>query len=92
MIAMYCPRCGSELQIPAFTPTEKKEITDFIHKNRPMAAIQVVVKNYGLSLRASKAIISHLNKKKGHCHRCSQPDLNGENVICTQCKCVNLNW
>ena len=87
----HCQRCDSKIKVPGLTVIEKEEIKSMMKSSGKLQAIAYLNKNSALDLADSKALILHFNDK-GHCVRCNNNDLTGENVICPKCKSFNLNW
>lgn len=85
-----CNKCGFRLNIPNFTTVQKQEILKA--KDSSLIAIKMISDYSNLNLVDSKALFLHINKKHGHCIRCDNTGLVGENVDCPKCKAFNLNW
>jgi ribosomal protein L7/L12 len=87
----HCLRCNSDVKVPFFTNDEKEKLKVLANVEKKVSAIEEVRKISGLDLKESKTLIIHLNKF-GHCIRCDNNDLIGENLTCPKCKSFNLNW
>ncbi|MEQ9440220.1 MAG: hypothetical protein RIG62_14295 [Cyclobacteriaceae bacterium] len=71
---------------------QRLEIWGLLQQDLKMFAIKAVKNSTGLSLSDAKSAIQHLNKKFGHCNRCSFTNLSAENIACPKCKAFNYNW
>ncbi len=87
----HCLRCNSTIKLPTLTFEQKDDIKEMMKTSEKLSTITYLSKITGLDISDSKAVIMHLNEN-GHCVRCKNKNLIGENVVCPKCKSFNLNW
>lgn len=92
MNIIFCIKCGYKLSIPEIHDYDKHKIMDLLNQNMGLKLIGIIHKMTGLDLKDSKALYFHINKVTGHCHKCNNNSLIGENVTCSKCKSFNTNW
>ncbi len=95
MQKFHCEKCDSDIVIPDLKENDKSQIMNFLNSNNHVTSIlliPIIHKMTGLSMKDSKSLFLHINKKTVHCHRCNYEKLNSENVICPKCKSFNTNW
>jgi hypothetical protein len=56
-----------------------------------VAAASMVESRYGFDEREGRALVVHITRKPGRCHRC-EARLEGEELLCSKCHAANLNW
>ena len=88
---LVCGQCQSVVVWPKELASEGKAAIAEIARRDSHGAAQLVESRYGLDQREGKALVVHVTRKPGACHRCSSP-LEGEETLCSKCHAANLNW
>jgi hypothetical protein len=88
-----CDRCGATWAAPeSLAPEERQEAAASIRRGDLITAIRRLREMTGLGLRDAKAIVHHVTRHPGHCHRCGMAlDLPGV-ATCPQCRSLNYDW
>lgn len=88
-----CKNCLPKegIELPDFTQSEKNKLIALIIQS-PIRSAKFIVENFNLSLRDAKYIITHVNIRYGHCHRCDFQKLDEAYVNCPTCGALNFNW
>lgn len=81
-----------EIEIPDFTPPEKKTLVELKLKESSLHAVKYLMNVLKVSHIASQYIVTHINTNYGHCFCCTFDQLNEENITCSKCGVFNLNW
>lgn len=92
MSGAFCIRCDFEIQHANISDADKGEVMRLHRAGNVIDTVQVLKDASGLDLANCKAIIDHLSTETGKCTRCANDSLEGEYVICSKCKSVNVNW
>ena len=92
MEKLYCMRCKSVVPTVALTAEEKQAVASIYRHGGPLAAIKQLTQHPGLGLLEAKSVALHLTQQPRCCHRCNYQELEAGEVLCPQCKSINLNW
>jgi hypothetical protein len=68
----------------------KAEIAEVARRDAVRAA-QLVERQYGLDEREGRALVVHVTRAAGTCHRCESRVSRGE-TLCAKCHAANLDW
>ena len=88
---LVCGQCQSVVVWPKDLATEAKAAIAGAVRDDAHGAAQVLESRYGLDQREGKALVVHVTRKPGTCHRCNSP-LEGMETLCSKCHAANLNW
>jgi ribosomal protein L40E len=88
---LQCGQCQSVVVWPKNLPTEEKAAIAAAARRDAVAAARLVESRYGFDQREGKALVIHVTRKPGICHRCGS-SLAGEETLCSKCHAANLNW
>jgi Zn finger protein HypA/HybF involved in hydrogenase expression len=86
-----CPRCGASFPIPNLSEEVRKQTAFFFRAGVQLEVVKYLHEKQGIGLEDSKAIIFHITKEKGFCHRCKTKLLSPELSICPKCQSLNLD-
>lgn len=93
MPPVTCPKCGATFEVPGNAPEGLKyAVVDHWRNGRFGAAMDLLIKELTLDVRSAKAIIYHLPRTPGKCHRCKRAIDSQEVTCCSNCRSINLNW
>ena len=88
---LQCGQCQSVVVWPdGLGSAEKAAIAAAVRRDA-VAAASMVESRYGFDEREGRALVVHVTRKPGTCHRC-ESRLEGEELLCSKCHAANLNW
>lgn len=79
------------VEIPDFTQSDKKDLWE-LNSKLPLHAVKHLIKNYKVSHRDAKYIVTHINTDYGRCKRCTFDNLDEEYIKYPKCGALNFNW
>jgi hypothetical protein len=88
---LQCGQCQSVVVWPEGLATAAKTRIAVAVRQDAVSAARLVESQYGFDPREGKALVVHIARKPGKCHRCESP-LQGEELLCPKCHAANLNW
>jgi Zn finger protein HypA/HybF involved in hydrogenase expression len=89
--SVICPRCNATISWPSLLTDEMKSQIAMEVRSEGLPAIRGTMSKLGLGLSESKALLFHITRVRGQCHRCKQA-LTTEALVCERCKSANLDW
>ena len=88
---LICPRCKASISWPAQITSEAREQIAAEVRSMGLRAIHGIGASAGLGLAEAKALLFHITRIRGQCHRCGR-DLTAGATICQHCQSANLDW
>lgn len=86
-----CAQCRGDFRLTLPESAEDSLRVLRTHRNGSLVeAIRLLRESTGCGLRDAKAIMMHVPKDEGHCHRCSAPIPSHGTVECQECKSMNI--
>lgn len=86
-----CPRCGGQICWPLGLSVEAKDHLAAAGRRSYLAGVQLAKMKMHLELGVAKALMAHVTRVRGTCHRCAEAT-DSEVSICSRCRSVNLDW
>ena len=86
-----CPRCGQHLRWPSGLSAEDKQHLAGASRRSSLKGVQLAKTKLHLDLGVAKALVAHVTRVGGTCHRCAGSTA-GEVSICSRCRSVNFDW
>ena len=88
-----CERCGAAWSMGSLlSDSVQRAVAEIVHSGQIIPAVRRLTSE-GIDLKDSKAIVSHLCRTSGKCHRCGADLVEKTEVEnCHKCKSLNLNW
>src|SRR5213593_2230627 len=87
---LTCGQCQTIVVWPGELATEAKASIAAAVRRDPVSAAQLVESRYGLDVREGKALVVHVTRSSGICHRCGSRVTHGE-TLCSKCHAANLD-
>jgi hypothetical protein len=88
-----CDRCGATWPDPeSIAPAARREVAALIRGGGPIPAIRRLREMTGLGLRDAKAVVHHITRTPGQCHRCGMALDAGLGATCPRCRSLNYDW
>jgi len=88
---LLCGQCQTVVVWPEELATGAKAAIAVAVRRDPHSAAELVESRYGLDQREGRALVVHVTRKSGTCHRCGS-SVAGEETLCSKCHAANLNW
>lgn len=88
---LQCGQCQTVVVWPKSLATEEKAAIAATARRDAVAGARMVESRYGFDEREGRALVVHLTRKPGSCHRCESP-IGGDELLCPKCHAANLNW
>ena len=88
---LQCGQCQSLVAWPKGLASAEKATIGAAVRRDAVAAASMLESRYGFDEREGRALVVHVTRKPGICHRCESP-LEGEELLCSKCHAANLNW
>jgi hypothetical protein len=88
---LRCGQCQIVVVWPKSLVTEEKAAIAAAARRDAVAGARMVESRYGFDEREGRALVVHLARKPGSCHRCESP-IEGDELLCPKCHAANLNW
>ena len=86
-----CLKCGAQWTQPVgMSAAITHEAATLIRRQQPIRATKLLRDSYDLSLRDAKAVMLHVSRESGKCHRCDSTL--GDSVQCETCTALVLDW
>jgi hypothetical protein len=93
MEEVHCDRCGATWLIPAaLDPEARRAVASLIRSGGLIPAIRHLREVTGLGLRDAKAVVQHITRTPGKCHRCGEALIPGAVDPCPRCRSLNCDW
>lgn len=88
---LQCGQCQTVVVWPkGLAGAEKAAIAVSVRRDAAAAAREVESR-YGFDEREGRALVVHVTRTAGQCHRCGAA-LEGIELLCAKCHAANLNW
>ena len=91
-VQVTCNRCGASFEIPEISEATRHRIADLARSSGPFAATRELEDMFGMTLTSAKGLSVHLTKTAGHCHRCHKDLGSAGQVVCANCRSLNIDW
>jgi len=88
---LTCGQCQSVVVWPGELGAKAKADIAELARRDPVRAAQLVERQYGLDEREGRALVVHVTRASGTCHRCESRVSHGE-TLCAKCHAANLDW
>jgi len=88
---LQCGQCQTVVVWPKGLATQEKAAIAAAARRDAVAGARMVESRYGFDEREGRALVVHLTRKPGSCHRCESP-VEGDELLCPKCHAANLNW
>jgi hypothetical protein len=93
MIEMKCQACGANWLAPEALDSESVRVAvSAFRQHGGSGGIKMLRERWGLSAHDAKAIVLHLTKEQGICHRCKAPVTCRPVGQCENCFSINYDW
>jgi hypothetical protein len=86
-----CEKCRQNIVWPKSLSAEDKAIIANECRSGGLISIKLAASKFGFDLREGKALVFHITRERGKCHRCGAK-VTGEISVCTNCRSANLDW
>jgi hypothetical protein len=88
-----CAKCAARITWPGSLSTADKSMIAAEIRRSPLAGHTLLVDQFGFTNEQAKALMPHLMRASGVCHRCRHPlSLLTEVMTCKNCRSTNLAW
>lgn len=86
-----CDRCGATGISPtALDPMGREEVASLIRGGPLIDAIRRSRELTSVGLRHARAVVPHVTRTPGHCHRCGMSlAVSGVDAVCPRCRSLN---
>lgn len=91
MPTYQCRKCIPTNVPDEMTKEQKKAVASIVRDSKTALAMQNLRELLKMELIDAKNIVSHISRKKGHCHGCGKELIEYEGN-CLKCKRLNLDW
>ena len=88
---LTCGQCQTVVVWPKDLARERKADIAKAVRRDPVGAARLVESEYGMDVREGKALVVHIARIAGACHRCNSKVI-GLESLCSKCHAANLNW
>ena len=89
--SLICPRCKAAISWPSQITSEAQVQIAAEVRSMGLRAVDGIRASTGIGLAEAKALLFHITRIKGQCHRCRR-DLTAGVSICQHCQSANLDW
>ena len=90
--AVLCEGCGAKLKVPDLSTVDYAHLARVTREQGPFMALVQLGKRWHMGLAESKILSEHISRTKGVCHKCQGPLVGSGEVVCQNCKSINLDW
>ena len=88
-----CEECGVEARVPTYMPAQAREEFGRLVRAKKMAgALMWFRESSHSSFIARKPALKHARAPDERCHHCGAELPGRGEVVCKECKALNLNW
>jgi hypothetical protein len=86
-----CEKCRQNVVWPDSLTAQDKATFAGECRSRGLEGAKLAVSRFGMDLREAKALLLHVTREPGKCHRCGTSVI-AEISVCTNCRSANLDW
>ena len=91
--SVFCAKCKVAVTWPASLSTDDKSRIAAEIRRSPSEAQKLLVAQFGFTMQEAKALVLHVTRGTGVCHRCRHPlPFLKDAMICKNCRSANLDW
>ena len=97
IVEQACGQCGATFQMPDLPTSLRSSIAELVRsapptEKWPFEAIDFLRSLGVIGLLHCKQVAEHITRSKGVCHSCDAELPASDEVVCENCRALNLDW